>query len=593
MYFLIKGAPPYTTYESDQWRLRPTRFYLSKEINKPGRCIMILEDEMIDDLLDETDHTNPAQLRASIAIWGIDEADDTAATADRIYEGRIFSREISKGDGHTTIKLELLDLLGTLAESFPQVGPPYQPRLNLVPEYFQATDMTMTSLKSTDATYKYWFYPDPSTAQAWCPVSGAYATVYTNSTTDAIAQAATTITTNTTNHRRMKQRGIIKIIDAVQGNEYVYYDGYGLNAAGTGYEFRNLVRGCLGSSTPANHDASSLELRQFVPARMYIDNGDWSLAYKSEAPNVRIIPHPEDGYFEFSGTGTLPTSVTATYKYINENDAAGHAGGTAFWTLELALRAIIEAAAPLGPNLTVAAGNLTVEVPDVVLPHTSEWGADCLTMALKLLDERGLTGHIYDASYPNSHPRLGMWAEFGIAASQKVVVSTVVQSNANAVVWPGFTSVRYKYSMDNTYTSVSTVYTDSSTGSRSSRTVYLTDTHAAGNYDSVLNANAYDKFRGLSDDYTRAKVIERGEMSAGEATAMSESILRQGLVLADSRVYEVDQFPPRTTWNAVAVGDTIRMSDGFYGILTRYDLRCEGGTIHGTLYLTDTLGGVV
>lgn len=588
MYFVLKSVSPDASY-TDYQRLRPARIYLSKEINKSGRMITIIDDnDMLDMLLSETDKANPHQLRSYVLLYAIAEPDDTLLSSSRIFAGIVYNRDITIQDGNTTIRTESLDDINNLAETVTRGAvAPWSTVVNYIPEYFQSTDAAMTPLKSGHATYGLWFYPALATTQAWCPVTGDWATVYTTSLDGIIGAADVTITTNTTNHRRMKQRGIIKIVDAVGDDEYVYYEGYGLNAAGDGYEFRNCIRGCFGVAASAHTDAE-LELRQFVPARMYIKNGDWSLDYDTAPKNTRITPHPEDGYFKFD---IVPANATATYKYVNENDAAGHAGGTAFWTLAGLLESIIEQGNPVGPGYTVGA-TAAIEVPDIVIPGTYIDGSDVLTTILKLIDERGLTGHVYDATYPNSQPRIGLWMDYDHVATTEINIGAITQVNASAIIWPGFTSVKYKYTMDNTYTAVSVVYTDTGTGARRSRVIYLTDTHGATNYDSVLDADAFDKFMGFRNGYRRVKTIERGNMSEGEATALAESILRQGLVLPDQRVYEVDQFPDLDIFNAISVGDTIRMPDAYYGLLTRYDLRLEHGIIHGTLYLSDTLGGV-
>ena len=556
----------------------PSRVYINNKMDKSGTLTAII-DTNYNLYYDETNAANPVKLNAYVAL---------SRNGHVVFRGRIFNKRITRRGNTQQIKIECYDKLGAIAQCYPTLstaaytGDPVAHKGTTFHEPFnviQATDVDLTQLHA-DSPYNGRWYPDITDANLWYPITtGTYQTVFTTAGA-AITDAATTITSGSITSERFPNSGILKLENTGAGAEYVFYTGRSLNSGGTAWEFHNVKRGCLGTSGVA-HD-SGCDINLMVPKRISMDAtyGADAYTYSGGSGNrLHAKAVREEGWWYFNDG--VPTSVTMTYYYLDEINAGGGSGAD-FNTLASYLGALLEdsgaADGELGPGL--ASADYTVDIPLVVLPIASFDGStNTLEFILRLIDERGSSGIIYDADY-NEHPAIGVWYD---SQDNEVYIKALVQSAANRITIPHITGVDYELSLDGVYSGISIVG-ESEIHRRDSRIAVLTDTYAAASRDKYLDATAYGKLIDSTWGIGKSAAFQAHGSGAGNLQSEALNTLRLSLDLASGRTYEIDALPSQLP----QLANTYYTPDGYEGLCMGLQYRSEGGTEHLTLMLLDT-----
>lgn len=580
----------------------PRSVSMAGEIDEPAAITFDLPENFA--IFDgETDDNNPVQVNSLITLTRT-----IGSTTTTLFTGFIETINRSQDKGLCNVRVQGLDKMAKLEWTLVHNGSAYVGKLWQTATVYigggSASYIELVPLDSTTQTHGYSqanlaFYPATDSLHGWRAMTGSPRTPNTT-LGDDLADDDTSATC-TTADEGLQPYGVAHLTDGVN-EEFAAFDGYDVNASSV-FILKNLIRGCLGSSATAFSTSDTVDLA--LPKRIsdtvmpviYGWRADQGPANSDEPidPSYYTIQWSE-GYFEFTvdpytqitmtfnGNVLAPDKIKAVYKVVDEDSATARvmAGDDSNGVIE---NILLASKAMGGPGYT--SSDWDIDVRRVVLPYFIETsGANTRNTIATLLEDHGplMLGTIAGTTYH----AVGWWYD---SQAGKLVIRGIEQS-ATPTYLLGVESWSADSTLSDVYSGVLVVgYGDyNRTGTEQAYATFVRLVSSYGVTDKsyqILDTDAYAKLIDNAFGNHRVFVMNVGQEHLGNYGAIGANKLRELLKIGSTRRYEVrgrDMTIP-------TLGTTVRMPDGYTGVVISFALELQGGAEKLSLRVCDFTAG--
>jgi hypothetical protein len=571
--------------------LNPLSAEIGQDVNVPATASVTLL-ERAREMADNYAALNPTRTDAMLECWAVDETPQVC-----LWRGYVGSRSSTlEAEGGAKVSLSLGDMQVKLRGAQAAVGA------------LKIGELLSTAGIELDGTTPFTllpvivgslsFMPAPASWPAAYYPFFAYAAPggYLETALDATGASSTTAFSSSLFDRGMLSKGFLRV--GLTPYEIIYYDGYDAADVGTGsmYVWKNLTRGCFGTTPISPYTPASTKLWQLIPKRIH--HSVTPVVYGLVGAVLEVIDpgnysvNAEDGRIEFRVNPlttamtppltAIPSEIRAYYKVSDETAATAYilGGDNTYGVIEKLLATV---RAYGGPELSSSDWDIVLDrmpITRLALDAPALLGAalDSLLTDPGQRLFRTLPATDVPAADPVPCVMIGTWMDYGTASAvQKLVVRQLPLSTA-AIRVPHSTLITEDADQREVYSAIVVYYQDvyDPTAAPQAQLVTLTGSYDVyGRGGTILKMVA--QVLGLMPILHCAPPLDLGQCSAGAAISIGRATLLRSLLLARSKSYTVPLTPLFPLPPAPGVNHT--MSDGYTGTCMGWSASQAGDAI--------------